>query len=672
MTDNNSTYNFSGAYFESGKNGYGGEHDANNITYNSHTFYLKNGPSVSLGATVDSGAIYSQAWQSDWVSQIAQDYINGRLFVRGKNNNVWQDWKRIAQYEEIPTSLPANGGNADTVDGYHANGLLTALSNSDKGISITVGGTTKSISNISVNYAGSAGNADTVDGLHSNSFAPYNGVKFGHFPDSNIWHQVLQFTTNWVGQVTFIYSPEEYQRDYWGIFNINIRSNDIWFHGFNLANIPEMKCIGDDANNWSVWVKGNANQYDPYGTIQVLNFTNATIKSVGITKSQVNAPSGNYVKSPTILSAGKVHNVTLWGQSFDGTGNVDGTLRIRNTTSNYCEGIRIQTKDGAWSTIILGATADSGTNANAWSIHRKDDNNFSISRNSADGLNGLVMTPIGMGLGTTAPAYRLDVRGDIYSSDRVIANNSVLSNKLYSSTTPNNTENKCIEIAGNTIREYHSGANPYHSDIILNYDSLIFSAYGTIDITANQGGITLGTGGSIKLSSVGGFNITYRGAHFSVSQTNRSEYTWSMDSIKAKGNILATGGITAYSSSDIRLKQDLRKLDYLGIIKAMGGTFGFAWKKDNTRSIGWIAQHVLCNPHLKDIVETDEKGYYKINYWSPKLIATAFGAIEQVGDEVSRLKARVVFLESEVQRLSGDKKDCNKKRLDNKNINSLN
>jgi hypothetical protein len=137
-------------------------------------------------------------------------------------------------------------------------------------------------------------------------------------------------------------------------------------------------------------------------------------------------------------------------------------------------------------------------------------------------------------------------------------------------------------------------------------------------------------------------------------------------------SILAKGGVTAYKSSDIRLKQDLRKLDYLGIIKAMGGTYGFAWKKDNTRSIGWIAQHVLCNPHLKDIVETDEKGYYKINYWSPKLIATAFGAIEQVGDEVSRLKARVVFLESEVQRLSGDKDGNNKKRLDNKNINSLN
>lgn len=159
---------------------------------------------------------------------------------------------------------------------------------------------------------------------------------------------------------------------------------------------------------------------------------------------------------------------------------------------------------------------------------------------------------------------------------------------------------------------------------------------------------------------------------YDVVRDNWMLYRDSSTNIYMNGNVLATGGITAYSSSDIRLKQDLRKLDYLGIIKAMGGTFGFAWKKDNTRSIGWIAQHVLCNPHLKDIVETDEKGYYKINYWSPKLIATAFGAIEQVGDEVSRLKARVVFLESEVQRLGGKQDGNNKKRLDNKNINLLN
>lgn len=180
-------------------------------------------------------------------------------------------------------------------------------------------------------------------------------------------------------------------------------------------------------------------------------------------------------------------------------------------------------------------------------------------------------------------------------------------------------------------------------------------------------------GGSINVIDTNGSSPNRRPLALQYGQGNVGVGTLTpSEKLEVSGNILATGGITAYSSSDIRLKQDLRKLDFFGIIKAMGGTFGFAWKKDNTRSIGWIAQHVLCNPHLKDIVETDEKGYYKINYWSPKLIATAFGAIEQVGDEVSRLKARVVFLELEVQRLSGKQDGNNKKRLDNKNINLLN
>lgn len=121
---------------------------------------------------------------------------------------------------------------------------------------------------------------------------------------------------------------------------------------------------------------------------------------------------------------------TIWGQSFNGTANVDNTLRIRQTTGNYCEGIRIQNGDNTWATIILGATADSGTNTNAWSIHRKSDNNFAISRNSSDGVNGLVMTSTGMGLGTTAPAYRLDVNGDIWCRGALRVGSSATNNYI--------------------------------------------------------------------------------------------------------------------------------------------------------------------------------------------------------------------------------------------------
>lgn len=683
LTDNNSTYNFSGASFVSG-NSNNGEHNANNITYNSHTYYTSNGPSKALGASTDDGSIYSQAYSSTWVSQIAQDYRNGRLFVRGKNNNVWQSWKRIAQYEEIPTTLPANGGNSDTVDGYHASGLLTALSNSNKGISITVGGTTKSVSNISVNYASSAGNADTVDGEHASAFtrivgrhgiytsgtAPYNYIHLFRIACSSGYSTIdceIDFRTRYhSAKIEIRISTAEHPYNNGGS-SISIikkvvsgRTCDFWV-------LPTVQ--SSNYNYYDVYYKSGAWNSGSYGIIS--KGSNGTLvfehKGTNLTSlpDKVIPVSNNIATSATKLQTPR----TIWGQSFDGTGNVNGTLQIERTSNfgSYNEGIRIVGASNEWSVIMLGCKAGSysGTINSQWGLMKTNSDTFRIGRGSSSSSFLEIITNGNVGIGTTSPAYKLHVAGDIYSSDRVIANNSVLSNKLYSSTTPDiTTPNKCIEIAGNTITEYHLEANssPYHSQITLEDTSLTLGAYSGIEISAF---------GAITLNSMGAFTITYRNAKFTVEQ-NGSEYAWKMNSIKASGNILATGGITAYSSSDIRLKQDLRKLDYFGIIKAMGGTFGFAWKKDNTRSIGWIAQHVLSNPHLKDIVETDEKGYYKINYWSPKLIATAFGAIEQVGDEVSRLKARVVFLESEVLRLSGDKEDCNKKRLDNKNINLLN
>ena len=217
-----------------------------------------------------------------------------------------------------------------------------------------------------------------------------------------------------------------------------------------------------------------------------------------------------------------------------------------------------------------------------------------------------------------------------------------------------------------------------HSTILIcndNYGNIVSlpSESGTLALTKDVLTFTIDTAGYL--------NASFNNPDFSKIAASKyiecwdgagGWWNWMMGSITCNGNVLATGGITAYSSSDIRLKQNLHKLNYLNIIKAMGGSYGFTWRKDNKHSIGWIAQHVLSNPYMRDIVETDENGYYKINYWSPKLIATAFGAIEQVGDEVSRLKARVVFLESEVQRLSEKQGSSDKKRLGNKNINLLN
>ena len=540
----------------------------------------------------------------------------------------------LALTSQIPTTLPANGGNADKLDGYHANGLLTALSNSDKGISITVGGTTKSISNISVNYASSAGNADTVDGEHASAFTRIVGRHGIHTTGTAPYKYIHLFRiANSNGYTTLDCEIDIRTRYHSAKIEIRISTDDHPYNnGGSSISIVKKVVSGRTCNLWFLPTvqSSNYNYYDVYyesgawngGSYGItLKGNNGNLvfehKGTNLTSlpDKVTPVSNNVAVSATKLQTPR----TIWGQSFDGTGNVNGTIYINNSDS----------ENGA---IIL----NNNVNANARISAIKDQVVFN-----------------------TGAAIRFGA-ADWEYSDWAGLKYDTVANAIY------------LGIADGTVFNYYSNKR---SNGTLKFP-------GITTITPDSGARIGGSGGDLYLGNANNSSwvkvqdiCSHNGSNYWYIYQSGNAHFSNINVVGTAtigGDCLVKGGVTAYQSSDIRLKQDLRKLDYLGIIKAMGGTFGFAWKKDNTRSIGWIAQHVLCNPHLKDIVETDEKGYYKINYWSPKLIATAFGAIEQVGDEVSRLKARVVFLESEVQRLSGDKEDCNKKRLDNKNINSLN
>ena len=364
--------------------------------------------------------------------------------------------------------------------------------------------------------------------------------------------------------------------------------------------------------------------------------------------------------SPTNINAGSATKLqtprTIWGQSFDGTGNVNGTIYINNNNSangairlnndvnsnarisaidnqvifNTGNAIRFGETDWDWNqwaglkynhskkTIYLGIADGSVFNANSaqtgGTLSLQNIHSIKMMYNANDNIY------------CNFAKFISDNKITIFDSDW---NAIIESGELDINCSTYITDGSLTIVRGET-NGYKYGLSLDDTSIICNF------GYNAPNNKINM----MYQGSNINIQSYSNITLdTYRGAIYLNTSTS------------VKGNLLATGGVTAYSSSDIRLKQDLRKLDYLGIIKAMGGTFGFAWKKDNTRSIGWIAQHVLCNPHLKDIVETDEKGYYKINYWSPKLIATAFGAIEQVDDEVTRLKKKVKTLENRVKEL---------------------
>ena len=223
----------------------------------------------------------------------------------------------------------------------------------------------------------------------------------------------------------------------------------------------------------------------------------------------------------------------IWGQSFDGTADVDNTLRIRKTTSNYCEGIRIQTGDGAWSTIILGATADSGTNTNAWSIHRKSDNNFAISRNSNNGLNGLVMTSVGMGLGTTSPTQRLDVNGNIRTTGNLYISHATNNNMNHDTSNPrivfSESGNQAVGLVYTDYDSYRASKGLKVMDVDNNDPSNVWFevqgynySMGYVKNGSNNNYVLLGGGGHKLESALNVANAT-NAYHLRINSAN----TWS-------------------------------------------------------------------------------------------------------------------------------------------------
>lgn len=368
---------------------------ANGKSSTSHTHSVKiNGVTKTIAATggtaVDLGT-YLTSHQSlaDYakkseiptkVSQLTNDKnfvtgsVSGQTITINGVSTTWQNtWRGITDsysgtstgtslsqkganslYNALHNGYASSAGNSDTVDGIHANGLLTALSNSDKGISITVGGTTKSVSNISVNYASSAGNADTVDGYHESSFLRYRGG----YEDASV-------TKDGVGVYGWSHTNtghNNFHESYGDI--INIQGFSTWRTRFDIG---------------------------ASGRIRIVHGINTT------TATQVGylAYLHDNVASATKLQTPR----TIWGQSFNGTGNVDGTLTITNSGSDDPHIISTLSKRfhivSKYKLVLYAGDYKSS---------------------QRDAINILSNHNVGIGVD---PSYKLHVAGDIYSSSTI-------------------------------------------------------------------------------------------------------------------------------------------------------------------------------------------------------------------------------------------------------------
>ena len=115
------------------------------------------------------------------------------------------------------------------------------------------------------------------------------------------------------------------------------------------------------------------------------------------------------------------------------------------------------------------------------------------------------------------------------------------------------------------------------------------------------------------------------------------------------GAIWASGNITAFASSDIRFKENVRdipnaleKVEIIGgklfdwtaqYIESMGGEHSYFMHKSDA---GVIAQDV--EKAMPELVRTREDGSLAVDY--PKLVALAFAAIKELSEKVKILEAK--------------------------------
>lgn len=186
--------------------------------------------------------------------------------------------------------------------------------------------------------------------------------------------------------------------------------------------------------------------------------------------------------------------------------------------------------------------------------------------------------------------------------------------------------------------------------------------------TGKSGWYNQNYGGGIYMEDSTWIRV-FGGKRFYVPNADNSDFStntaistdggiYAKKNITSSANIFANGAITAKaSSSDIRLKTDIQGYDAMGIIRKFRSV-KYHWNaiaKENSEvfnhdnwNYGLIAQDLLSGGYtqwVKDIFND----YYTIDY--ERLIPVVWKGLQEVDDEVTKLKREVVRLNKRVKEL---------------------
>lgn len=302
-------------------------------------------------------------------------------------------------------------------------------------------------------------------------------------------------------------------------------------------------------------------------------------------------------------------NIQMGSRYFYGGFTSDGGITFSNITSGT-RGITgiIGSNDG-WR-IVGGA---SGENAGYLEIATADDATEPIYvRQYGDGqgagfvtasrsltlldASGNTYIPNNLGIGVESPTYKLQVSGGAYISGHTV------------------------------VSSIYASRYGEFADVYITSDNSHIGGY--LNISRQQ--IYQGNEEDLTISTDSGYSVYIES-----------------DSLVVNGNIYASGGITAKSSSDLRLKEVVpEKVDYTQKLLSLGEAFDYYYNevaksrkegyRDDERHTGLAWQRV--KGVIPTACGTSEDGYGYINYISPDVIGTTIGALQQSIGRIERLE----------------------------------
>ena len=389
-------------------------------------------------------------------------------------------------------------------------------------------------------------------------------------------------------------------------------------------------------------------------------------------------------------TASKLQNaVSLWGRTFDGTADLTGSLNV--TTG---EGYRINYNGYDLRFIVSGSSSNRG-------IWDNTNNNWLMYR---AGSNDIYFTSGNIGFGTTSPTERLTVTGNIKASGTLIGADASISNVLnLTATTSSAFSGAQLLFSGGISRiAVSSGGSVYayakdftfrpNSTTSASSIGFTMDAYANIATTGNikASGTLIGVDASVSnvlnLTATpsqvfAGAQILFAGGNGRIgasasgfmglyantftfrpsSTTSASSSSFTIDAnanLATTGNILASGAITMYYSSDERLKKNIRKVDASKTLMSLGGIYQYEYidsevAKNSTYGgshYGLIYQNVKGTALDKMCFERED-GMGALNYLDTNFISLIAGATMENISEVEKLKRKIRTLENKVKQL---------------------